>query len=53
MNQDRQQHGNDRLKDYVPVAERLEKFYARFPDGRVLTTVIEHDREAGFVLMQG
>lgn len=26
---------NDRFEDYVPVAERLEKFYERFPDGRV------------------
>jgi hypothetical protein len=37
---------------YVPVVERLEKFYAAYPDGRVLTTIVEHDREAGFILMR-
>lgn len=42
----------DRFEDYVPVAERLEKFYAAYPEGRVLTTIVEHDREAGFILMR-
>ena len=42
----------DRFEDYVPVAERLEKFYAAYPEGRVLTVIIEHDREAGFILMR-
>jgi hypothetical protein len=43
---------NDRFEDYVPVAERLEKFYERFPDGRVITHIIEHNLESGFVLMR-
>ncbi|HEV2803088.1 MAG TPA: hypothetical protein VGW12_21655 [Pyrinomonadaceae bacterium] len=43
---------NDRFEDYVPVAERLEKFYERFPDGRIITHILEHDREAGFILIR-
>ena len=43
---------NDRFEDYVPVAERLERFYERFPDGRVITHIIEHDLQSGFVLMR-
>jgi hypothetical protein len=46
------QKTNDRLEDYVPVAERLEKFYERFSDGRILTTIVEHDQEKGFILMR-
>ena len=42
----------DRFEDYIPVAERLEKFYARFSDGRVITHIIEHNMETGFVLMR-
>jgi len=43
---------NDRFEDYVPVAERLERFYEKFPDGRVITHIIEHNSESGFVLMR-
>lgn len=42
----------DRFEDYVPVAERIEQFYAAYPEGRLLTSIIEHDREAGFVLIR-
>jgi hypothetical protein len=42
----------DRFEDYVPVAERLEKFYERFPDGRITTQIVEHNLESGFVLMR-
>ena len=28
----------DRFEDYVPVAERLERFYERYPDGRITRT---------------
>ncbi len=42
----------DRFEDYVPVAERIEQFYAAYPQGRLLTSIIEHDREAGFVLIR-
>jgi hypothetical protein len=43
---------NDRFEDYVPVAERLERFYERFLDGRVIRHIIEHNSESGFVLMR-
>jgi len=43
---------NDRFEDYVPVAERIEKFYERYPEGRIMTQIIEHDRESGFVLIR-
>lgn len=39
-------------KDYVTVAERIEKFYELWPTGRILTEVIEHDPERGFVLVK-
>ncbi len=40
------------LENYVPVAERIEKFYERFPEGKILTQVVEHNREDGFVLVR-
>lgn len=43
---------NDRFDNYVPVAERIEKFYERFPEGKILTQIVEHDREGGFVLIR-
>ncbi|MGI8566730.1 MAG: hypothetical protein ACR2LZ_09640 [Pyrinomonadaceae bacterium] len=46
------QSRNDRFDGYIPVAERVEKFYERFTEGRILTQVIEHDRESGFVLVR-
>ncbi|HEY0547619.1 MAG TPA: hypothetical protein VGC91_19720 [Pyrinomonadaceae bacterium] len=42
----------DRFEDYVTVAERIEQFYSAYPAGRILTSIIEHDREAGFVLIR-
>jgi hypothetical protein len=42
----------DRFEDYVPVAERLERFYERYPDGRITTSIVQHDLETGFVLMR-
>lgn len=42
----------DRFEDYVPVAERLEKFYERFPDGRIITSIVQHDIDTGFILMR-
>jgi hypothetical protein len=38
--------------EYITVAERLEKFYAKFPGGRILTSILEHDADTGFVLMK-
>ncbi|HLL74347.1 MAG TPA: hypothetical protein VK421_03710 [Pyrinomonadaceae bacterium] len=42
----------DRFEDYVPVAERLERFYERYPEGRITTAIVQHDLETGFVLMR-
>src|ERR1043166_1061873 len=39
-------------EEYITVHERIEKFYAKFPQGRIITTILEHDREAGFVLVR-
>ena len=47
-----QRGGGDRFENYVPVADRLEKFYERFPDGRVMTQIVEHNQAEGFVLMR-
>lgn len=51
MAQNQNQRGNQ-LDNYVPVAERVDKFYQRFPEGRILTSIVEHDRESGFVLVR-
>lgn len=40
------------LHDYITVAERIEKFYERYPEGRVITHIVEHDVERGFILMR-
>lgn len=40
------------IQDYVTVAERIERFYERYPDGRIITNIIEHDAERGFILMR-
>jgi len=44
--------GKDRFEDYVTVAERIEQFYSAYPAGRILTAIVEHDREAGFALIR-
>jgi pyruvate/2-oxoglutarate dehydrogenase complex dihydrolipoamide acyltransferase (E2) component len=36
--------------EYITVSERIEKFYAKFPQGRILTTIVEHNAETGFIL---
>jgi hypothetical protein len=38
--------------EYITVSERIEKFYAKFPQGRIITTVMEHHQESGFILMR-
>ncbi len=40
------------LQDYITVAERIEHFYERYPEGRLITHIIEHDAERGFILMR-
>jgi hypothetical protein len=43
---------NNPIQDYITVAERIEKFYERYPEGRVITHIVEHDAERGFILMR-
>jgi len=38
--------------EYVTVAQRIEKFYAKYPTGRILTSVLEHNAETGFILIK-
>jgi pyruvate/2-oxoglutarate dehydrogenase complex dihydrolipoamide acyltransferase (E2) component len=40
------------LDDYVTVHERIEKFYAKYPTGRLTTTILEHNAETGFILIR-
>ena len=40
------------LDDYVTVHERIEKFYTKYPQGRLTTIILEHDAETGFVLIR-
>jgi hypothetical protein len=40
------------LESYVTVAERIEKFYDLYPDGRIITHIVDHDAERGFILMR-
>ncbi|HLL13816.1 MAG TPA: hypothetical protein VK388_01940 [Pyrinomonadaceae bacterium] len=39
-------------EEYITVSERVEKFYEKYPNGRILTNVVELNHETGFVLMQ-
>ena len=49
-----QQHnsGGGRFANYAPLHERIADFYAEHRQGRILTSIIEHDRETGFILMR-
>jgi pyruvate/2-oxoglutarate dehydrogenase complex dihydrolipoamide acyltransferase (E2) component len=38
--------------EYITVHERIEKFYTKFPQGRIITTIIEHSAETGFILIR-
>lgn len=40
------------IEDYVNVAERIAKFHAELPLGRIVTHILEHDAEKGFVLIK-
>jgi hypothetical protein len=40
------------IQDYVTVAERIEAFYRKYPEGRIITNIVEHDAERGFILMR-
>src|SRR5262245_45631513 len=51
MAQQQVQRGNA-MQDYVTVAERIEKFHQVYPQGRIVTFIVEHDGERGFILMR-
>lgn len=38
--------------EYITVHERIEKFYSKFPQGRITTTILEHNFETGFILIR-
>jgi hypothetical protein len=38
--------------EYITVHERIEKFYSRFPQGRIITSIVEHSAETGFILIR-
>lgn len=46
------QSGRYNLDDYVTVSERIERFYEKHHDGRIITNLVEINHETGFVLMQ-
>jgi hypothetical protein len=47
-----QQPSKNPFQDYVSVAERIEKFYQKYPEGRIVTQIVHHDLESGFILMR-
>jgi hypothetical protein len=46
------QNAKFNLDEYITVSERVEKFYEKYPEGRIITNVIELNHETGFVLIQ-
>ncbi len=46
------QNAKFNLDEYITVSERVERFYEKYPGGRIITNVIELNHETGFVLMQ-
>lgn len=43
---------NFNLNDYVPVSERITKFYGDFPNGRINTELVSYDADLGEVLFK-
>ena len=43
---------NFNLDEYVTVHERVEKFHSKHPQGRITTSILEHDAEKGFILIR-
>lgn len=43
---------NFNLDEYVTVHERVEKFHGKHPQGRITTSILEHDAEKGFILIR-
>ena len=50
MNDRRDISREDRLKDYVEVNVRIEKFYEKYPNGRIITEILSW--ENGVVVMK-
>ena len=48
--QGNQGRGNP-VQDYITVSERIETFYRKHNEGRIVTHIVEHDQERGFILM--
>jgi len=46
------QNAKFNLDEYITVSERVERFYEKYPEGRIITNVIELNHETGFVLIQ-
>lgn len=44
--------GNFNVDDYIPVHERIAKFYGDNPEGKINTEILEHDPTVGFVLIR-
>ena len=40
------------MREYLPYAARLAWFRARRPKGKIDPNIVEHDREAGFILFE-
>lgn len=40
------------LTKYTMVKDRIPQFYQKYPAGRIITTIVEHSMEAGFILMR-
>ncbi len=44
--------GNFNLQDYEEVKDRLPKFWAAHPGGRIFTDMIKHDEDSGVVVFK-
>lgn len=40
------------LSNYIPVHKRIVEFYARFPDGRIVTRLVRLNEDSGFVCIK-
>lgn len=49
-NQNTQNNKANALKDYITVNERIEKFYEKYPDGRIIPEIVSWDN--GVILMK-
>lgn len=47
-----QNNKQNSLDNYVTVAERVGSFYNSYPQGRILTSIVQHDADSGFILMR-